>query len=204
MKPFTRLTSRLAPLPIKDVDTDQIIPANYLKATTKEGLAEGLFARWSRRPDGSPRQEFPLNRPEHQGAEILLAGDNFGCGSSREHAAWALIDQGFRAVISTSFADIFSNNALKNGLLPATVDEKALEELFTLVADDPSQTVTIQLDDQTVTFPDGHPVSFPIDTFSKICLLEGIDQLGYLLKNESEITAFEQRREKRGLAHDMF
>ena len=204
MKSFTRLTSRLAPLPNKDVDTDQIIPANYLKATTKEGLAEGLFARWSRGPDGSPRKEFPLNKPEHQGAEILLAGDNFGCGSSREHAAWALIGQGFKAVISTSFADIFSNNALKNGLLPVTVDGKALEELFTLVADDPSQTVTIKLDDQTVTFPDGHPVSFPIDTFNKICLLEGIDQLGYLLKHGSEITAFEQRREKRGLAHDMF
>ena len=203
MKPFTRLTSRLAPLPNKDVDTDQIIPANYLKATTKEGMAEGLFARWSRGPDGSPRQDFPLNKPEYQGAEILLAGDNFGCGSSREHAAWALIGRGFKAVISTSFADIFSNNALKNGLLPVTVDEKALEELFTLVAGDPSQTVTVQLDDQTVTFPDGHAVSFPIDTFSKTCLLEGIDQLGYLLKQESEITAFEQRREKRGLAHDM-
>jgi len=203
MKPFTKLTSHLAPLPNKDVDTDQIIPASYLKATTKEGLAEGLFARWSRGPDGSPSQEFPLNKPEHQGAEILLAGDNFGCGSSREHAAWALVGRGFRAVISTSFADIFSNNALKNGLLPVVVDEATLQVLFALVAEDPSQTVTVQLEDQTLSLPSGQTVSFPIDAFSKTCLLEGVDQLGYLLKHEPEITTFEQRREKRGVAHDM-
>lgn len=195
MKPFTQLTSRLAPLPNKDVDTDQIIPANYLKATTKEGLAEGLFYRWRIGPDGKPRQDFPLNKPEFQGAQILLTGDNFGCGSSREHAAWALSGWGFRAVISSSFADIFNNNALKNGLLPVTLDGQTLQELFTLVKADPSTSVTIQLEDQSLTLPDGRQTNFPIDPFSKYCLLEGVDQLGYLLKHEPEITAYERRKE---------
>jgi 3-isopropylmalate/(R)-2-methylmalate dehydratase small subunit len=195
MKPFTQLTSRLAPLPNKDVDTDQIIPANYLKATTKEGLADGLFYRWRVRPDGKPRQDFPLNKPEFQGAQILLTGDNFGCGSSREHAAWALSGWGFRAIISTSFADIFNNNALKNGLLPVTLDDQTLQELFTLVEADPFTSVTIQLEDQSLTLPDGRQTTFPIDPFSKFCLLEGEDQLGYLLKHEPEITAYERRNE---------
>ena len=195
MKPFTQLTSRLAPLPNRDVDTDQIIPANYLKATTKEGLAEGLFYRWRIGPDGKPRQDFPLNKPEFQGAQILLTGDNFGCGSSREHAAWALAGWGFRAIISSSFADIFNNNALKNGLLPVTLDDQTLQELFSLVEADPSTSVTIQLKDQSLTLPDGRQTTFPIDPFSKFCLLEGVDQLGYLLKHEPEITAYEMRNE---------
>jgi 3-isopropylmalate/(R)-2-methylmalate dehydratase small subunit len=195
MKPFTQLTSRLAPLPNKDVDTDQIIPANYLKATTKEGMAEGLFYRWRIGPDGKPRQDFPLNNPQFQGAQILLTGDNFGCGSSREHAAWALSGWGFRAIISSSFADIFNNNALKNGLLPVTLDDQTLQELFTLVEADPFTSVTIQLEDQSLTLPDGRKTTFPIDPFSKFCLLEGVDQLGYLLKHEPEITAYERRNE---------
>ncbi len=195
MKPFTQLTSRLAPLPNRDVDTDQIIPANYLKATTKEGLAEGLFYRWRVGPDGKLRQDFPLNKPEFQGAQILLTGDNFGCGSSREHAAWALSGWGFRAIISSSFADIFNNNALKNGLLPVTLDDQTLQELFTLVKADPFTSVTIQLEDQSLTLPDGRQTAFPIDPFNKFCLLEGEDQLGYLLKHEPEITAYERRNE---------
>ena len=195
MKPFTNVTSSLTPLPNRDIDTDQIIPATYLKATTKEGLAEGLFYRWRFGPDGHPREDFPLNRPEYQGAQILLAGDNFGCGSSREHAAWALTGSGYRAVISSSFADIFNNNALKNGLLPVTVDEQTHQELFTLVEGDPSSSVTINLEDQSLTMPDSRKTSFPIDPFSKVCLLEGVDQLGYLLKHEAEITAYELRME---------
>jgi 3-isopropylmalate/(R)-2-methylmalate dehydratase small subunit len=195
MKTFTQLTSRLAPLPHKDVDTDQIIPANYLKATTKEGMAEGLFYRWRIGPDGKPRQDFPLNKPEFQGAQILLTGDNFGCGSSREHAAWALSGWGFRAIISSSFADIFNSNALKNGLLPVTLDDQTLQELFALVEADPFTSVTIQLEDQSLTLPDGRQTTFPIDPFSKFCLLEGEDQLGYLLKHEPEITAYERRNE---------
>lgn len=195
MKPFTKLTSRLTPLPNRDVDTDQIIPANYLKATTKDGLAEGLFYRWRIGSDGQPLQSFPLNKPEYQGAQILLTGDNFGCGSSREHAAWALSGWGFRAVISSSFADIFNNNALKNGLLPVTVDDQTHQELFRLVEGDPFTSITIHLEDQSLTLPDGRRTTFPIDTFSKFCLLEGVDQLGYLLKHEAEITAYEQRIE---------
>jgi len=195
MKPFTKITSRLAPLPNKDVDTDQIIPANYLKATTKEGLAEGLFYRWRFGPDGNPREEFPLNKPEYQGAQILLTGDNFGCGSSREHAAWAITGSGYRAVISSSFADIFKSNSLKNGLLPVTVDERTLQELFTIVEGDPVAEVTINLEDQSLTMPNGRRTTFPIDPFSKVCLLEGVDQLGYLLKHEAEIAAYEQRME---------
>ena len=192
MLPFTHLTSHLVPLPHQDVDTDQIIPASYLKATTRDGLAEGLFARWRQDDDGQPHPDFPLNQPQCFGAQILLAGDNFGCGSSREHAVWALQGQGFRAVISTSFANIFNNNALKNGLLPVAVDEQTLRQLFSLVEEDPTTSVTVQLADQTLTLPDGRQVTFPIDLFSKKCLLEGVDSLGYLLQHEPQIAAFER------------
>ncbi|MCI0397357.1 MAG: 3-isopropylmalate dehydratase small subunit [Chloroflexi bacterium] len=192
MEPFRQLISHVVPLPYNDVDTDQIIPANYLKVTTRDGLVDGLFARWRYRPDGSLNPDFPLNRPEHQGARILLAGDNFGCGSSREHAPWALAGWGFQAVISTSFADIFCNNALKNGLLPVVVDVTTQQQLFSLVAEEPDVDVTIDLASQTLTLPDGRRVTFPIDAFSKTCLLEGIDQLGYLLKHEVAIAAYEQ------------
>ncbi len=195
MQQFTTLTSHMVPLPHNDVDTDQIIPASYLKVTSKEGLVEGLFSRWRYKANGELNPDFPLHQPESQGAQILLAGDNFGCGSSREHAPWALAGWGFRAVISTSFADIFRNNSLKNGLLPIEVDEETHQQLFSLVNEAPGTEVSIDLSSQTVTLPDGRHTSFDIDTFSKTCLLEGVDQLGYLLKQTPAIVAFEEAME---------
>jgi 3-isopropylmalate/(R)-2-methylmalate dehydratase small subunit len=192
MAHFTTVTSRLVPLPINDVDTDQIIPARFLKTTDKAGLGGSLFADWRYNPDGTPKPDFVLNRPEHQGATILLAGDNFGCGSSREHAPWALTGYGFQAVISTSFADIFRNNALKNGLLPVVVSPETHRLLFDLLDEVPQAEVTISLADQSVTLPTGDQVQFPIDGFSKACLLQGTDELGYLLSFDAQITAFEQ------------
>jgi 3-isopropylmalate/(R)-2-methylmalate dehydratase small subunit len=196
MQPFTTLTSTLLPLPYNDVDTDQIIPAEYLKVTDKQGLVEGLFKRWKNLPDGTLNPDFPLNRHEYQGAEILLAGDNFGCGSSREHAPWALAGWGFRAVISTSFADIFSNNSLKNGLLPIVVDEETHRDLFDLTEESTQATVAVNLAAQTLTLPGGKQVEFPIDEFSKTCMLEGVDQLGYLLKRIEQIEDFERANGK--------
>lgn len=193
MQPFHTLTSRVIPLPYNDIDTDQIIPSSYLKVTDKAGLAEGLFSRWRYLPDGRPETEFPLNRAEFRDARILLVGDNFGCGSSREHAPWALMGWGIRAVISTSFADIFRNNALKNGLLPVEMDAETRRKFFVQAEENPALEVTINLAMQTVTLPDGQIAEFPIDPFSKKCLLEGIDQLGFLLKQEAQITAYEQR-----------
>jgi 3-isopropylmalate/(R)-2-methylmalate dehydratase small subunit len=195
-QPFTTLTSIVIPLQRDDVDTDQIIPARYLKVTDKNGLAEGLFSGWRYRADGSPDPEFPLNQPRYQGAQILLAGDNFGCGSSREHAPWALTGWGIRAVISTSFADIFRNNALKNGLLPVVVEARAHTRLVAALEADPALEVTIDLPSQTLSWPGGETASFPIDPFNKTCLLEGVDQLGYLLKFEDQIAAYEAAREK--------
>lgn len=192
-QPFTTLTSRVIPLLRNDVDTDQIIPARYLKVTDKSGLAEGLFSRWRYLPDGHPDPDFPLNQERYQGAQILLAGDNFGCGSSREHAPWALTGWGIRAVISTSFADIFRNNALKNGLLPVAVDAQTHARLVSALQTSPDLAITIDLAAQTLTWPGGEPVTFPIDAFSKTCLLEGVDQLGYLLKFEEQIAAYEKR-----------
>ena len=198
MPQFTTLTSRLVPLPVDNIDTDQIIPARYLKATDKNGMGEALFADWRYHPDGSPRPEFVLNDARYRGAQILLAGDNFGCGSSREHAAWALTGYGFRAVVSTSFADIFRNNALKNGLLPVIVDAQTHASLFALVAETPTAEVTIDLASRTLSYPDGRAtsrpggsVTFPIDPFNKTCLLNGVDELGYLLGFEKEIAAYE-------------
>ena len=194
MKSFTKLTSKIIPLPHTDVDTDQIIPARYLKVIDKSGLAEGLFDSWRRLEDGSLNPEFPINQDEYQDAQILLAGDNFGCGSSREHAPWALMGWGINVVISTSFADIFRNNALKNGLLPIVVSEEIQESLFDLSEEAPSATIDIDLKAQNLTLPNGDKVSFEIDTFSKTCLLEGTDQLGYLMKHEDAISAFEENR----------
>ena len=191
MEPFTTLTSKLIPLPNENVDTDQIIPAQYLKVTDKVGLGKYLFAGWRYLPDGSPNPDFVLNRPEMQGRKILLAGNNFGSGSSREHAVWALQGWGFRAVISTRFADIFYNNALKNGLLPVVVDEDTHRRLFQMVEADPDVEVTIDLPAQTLRLPDGTEVTFPIDSFSKHCLLKGLDQLGYLLEHLPKIEAYE-------------
>ena len=195
MKPFTTLTSAVVPLPYNDVDTDQIIPASYLKVTTKQGLSQGLFARWRYVSEGKPDPDFPLNQQKYQGAQILLAGDNFGCGSSREHAPWALLGYGFCAVISTSFADIFRNNALKNGLLPVALAPRAHEQLLAQIQADPLASVTIDLPSQTITLPDGHQATFAIDSFSKSCLLQGVDQLGYLLNQLSRIEEYEAMRE---------
>ena len=192
MQPFTTITSKVIPLPHNNIDTDQIIPARYLKVIDKDGLVEGLFSSWRYRPDGQLDPEFPLNRAEYQQAQILVTGDNFGCGSSREHAPWALVGWGIRAVVSTSFADIFRNNALKNGLLPVTIDAEIQQKIFKQVEVDPEIKVTIDLTLQTLTLPDGDSVMFSIDPFSKTCLLEGVDQLGYLLKRETQITNYER------------
>jgi 3-isopropylmalate/(R)-2-methylmalate dehydratase small subunit len=194
MKPFKTLTSTAIPLPRTDVDTDQIIPARYLKVTEKSGLAEGLFAGWRYLPDGAPDPEFPLNHPGHHTAQILLAGDNFGCGSSREHAPWALQGWGFRAVISSSFADIFRNNALKNGLLPLEVDRQTLERLFKRLEREPQVKLTIDLAQQSLRWPENNSLHFDMDPFNKTCLLEGIDQLGYLMQHMPQISAYERAR----------
>lgn len=191
MAQFTTLTSRILPLPVNDIDTDQIIPARFLKATDKNGMGDNLFADWRYNADGSPRPDFVLNKAEYQGAQILLAGDNFGCGSSREHAPWALAGFGFRAVISTSFADIFRNNALKNGLLPIVVDAQTHQELLDLTEEAAQAEVAVNLASQIITLPGGKTVSFPIDSFSKTCLLNGVDELGYLLSFEEKIAAYE-------------
>ena len=192
MPGFTRFSSRLVPLIIDNIDTDQIIPARFLKVTDKLGLGENLFSDWRFNADGSPRAGFVLNMPEHRGARILLAGDNFGCGSSREHAPWALSGFGFRAVISTSFADIFANNALKNGLLPLTLSAADYREVAALLKSDPVAEFSVDLSSQTLLVPGGKSMPFPIDSFAKTCLLNGVDELGYLLRFMPEIEAFEQ------------
>jgi 3-isopropylmalate/(R)-2-methylmalate dehydratase small subunit len=195
MAQFTTLTSHVVPLPINDIDTDQIIPARFLKTIDKAGLGANLFADWRYAADGSPRPDFVLNQPRAQDAHILLAGDNFGCGSSREHAPWALLGYGFRAVISTCFADIFCNNALKNGLLPIVVDKATHADLFDLLEEVPDAILTIDLAAQTLTLPHGRAVPFPIDSFAKACLLNGVDELGYLLRLEDKIAEYERRSE---------
>ena len=191
MSNFNAFESRIVPLPVDNVDTDQIIPARFLKTTTKEGLDRQLFCDWRYNADGSPKADFILNQPRAQGAAVLLAGDNFGCGSSREHAPWALTQFGFRAVISTSFADIFKGNSLKNGLLPIVVPPETHARLFQLAE---SAAVTIDLASQTVTLPDGDKFEFAVDGFSKTCLLEGIHELGYIRKHEDRIAAYEASR----------
>ena len=192
MEPFETLTSRVTVVPVDNIDTDQIIPARYLKATTKTGLGAGLFSNWRYQADGSPDPNFAINKPENQGNRILIAGDNFGCGSSREHAPWALMDFGFRIAISTSFADIFRNNSLKNGFLPVIVTPKDHKALMDLLSANPQAELTIDLDEQVVVLPDGRALGFPIDDFSKTCLLKGVDQLGYLLDLDSDITRYEK------------
>ena len=187
MNKFTSIESRMVTLPIDNIDTDQIIPARFLKTISKEGLADQLFYDWRYDATGKPNPDFVLNRPAAKEAKILLAGDNFGCGSSREHAPWALTQYGFRAVISTSFADIFRGNALKNALLPIVVPRDVHAELFR----NPNAIVKIDLAKQTLTMPNGGTVEFPIDSFSKHCLLEGIDELGYIQQQEPAIASFE-------------
>ncbi len=192
MAQFTTLTSRVLPLPVNDIDTDQIIPARFLKATDKKGMGDNLFADWRYNADGSPKADFVLNQPNSKGAQVLLAGDNFGCGSSREHAPWALTGFGFKAVISTSFADIFRNNSLKNGLIPIIVDEATHKMLFDLVEEVPNAEVTVDLASQTLILPNGS-VQFTIDPFNTTCLLNCVDELGYILGFEKEIAAFEEK-----------
>jgi 3-isopropylmalate/(R)-2-methylmalate dehydratase small subunit len=188
MTPFTKFTSRVVPLPIDNIDTDQIIPARFLKVTTKEGLADGLFCDWRYDAEGRPKPDFILNQPRGKAGQVLLAGDNFGCGSSREHAPWALTQFGFRAVISTSFADIFRQNSLKNSLLPIIVPREIHAELFAL---DPEAEVTVDLAERKLLLPGGRPVEFPIDPFSQRCLLDGVDELGYILQREPAISTYE-------------
>jgi 3-isopropylmalate/(R)-2-methylmalate dehydratase small subunit len=191
MEAFRAFQSTLIPLLENDIDTDQIIPARYLKVTDKHGLGANLFADWRYAPDGAPKPDFILNQESCRGAQILLAGENFGCGSSREHAPWALLGYGIRAVIAISFADIFSNNALKNGLLPVAVSADFQQRLATLVAGNPAFEVEIDLQSQTLGLPDGLQQAFSIDPFSRRCLLEGVDQLGYLLSFTDQILEFE-------------
>jgi len=187
LQPFRKLDSRTAVLSRADIDTDQIIPARYLKGTTRAGLGRWLFAGWRYDEQGRPRADFPLSRPEARGAQVLVAGANFGCGSSREHAPWALLDYGFRAVVSSSIADIFRGNALKNGLLPVIVDEATHEILL----GSPGMRVSIDLESSTLAFGDAR-VTFPIDPFARRCLLQGVDELGYLLEQEDAIAAYEK------------
>ncbi|MEM8683854.1 MAG: 3-isopropylmalate dehydratase small subunit [Pseudomonadota bacterium] len=177
-------------MPGKDIDTDQIIPARYLTTTTKEGLGEGLFYDLRFDGDGNTVPDFPLNQAASEGSRILVAGNNFGCGSSREHAPWALLDYGFRAVISTQIADIFRNNSLKNGLLPIVVDTHTHRYLV----DHPGIELVIDIEASTLTLPDGRQVEYPIDAFARYCLVEGIDQLGFIQKNLDTIETFEEQR----------
>ena len=197
MDPFTTLTSSCVVLPAENVDTDQIIPARFLKTIERRGLGAHLFADWRADEHGNPRPDFPLNSPDAAGAAILVAGHNFGCGSSREHAPWALLDFGFRAVVSTGFADIFRNNALKTGLLPVALSTSAHASLLQQLAKSPRAPVTIDLETQTATLPDGTRHAFTIDPFARHCLLNGVDELGFLLQLEPAIAAYESTHSSR-------
>jgi len=187
MEPIKTFTSKTVVLPTDNIDTDQIIPARFLKATTKSGLGGKLFSDWRFSADGAEKPDFALNRPAAKGARVLVAGDNFGCGSSREHAPWALYDYGFRAVVSTSIADIFKNNSLKNGLLPIVVDASTHAKLVAT----PGAELTVSLEAETVTLADGTVVKFSVDPFSRYCLLNGIDELQFLLSQDADIHAYE-------------
>ena len=187
MQPLRSVRSKTVVLPFTNVDTDQIIPARFLTTTTKEGLGRQLFSDWRYRADGAPNPDFMLNRPEALGCEVLVAGRNFGCGSSREHAPWALLDYGIRAVISTEIADIFRGNALKNGLLPVTVDESTAAWLLA----HPGAAVTVDLQTRRLTLPTGVSIEFPIEAFARHCLLHGVDELGYLRGKLPEIERYE-------------
>jgi 3-isopropylmalate/(R)-2-methylmalate dehydratase small subunit len=189
MDPITVIRSRTVVMPSSNIDTDQIIPARFLTTTTRDGLGAALFADWRYAADGRPNPEFVLNRPEAQGCEILVAGRNIGCGSSREHAPWALLDFGFRAVISTEIADIFRNNSLKNGLLPVVVDEATHSWLVA----NPGAEVEIDLPSTTLRLPGGLSVTFPVEAFARYCLMNGVDELGYLLQQADAIADYERR-----------
>jgi len=190
MEPIRQIRSRTVVLSSTNIDTDQIIPARFLRATTRQGFGQHLFADWRFDASGAPRADFVLNRPEAAGCQVLVGGRNFGCGSSREHAPWALLDYGFRAVISEQIADIFSNNSLKNGLLPIVVDATTAAWLIA----HPGIEVQIDLQTCTLTLPERGTVQFPIEGFARHCLLNGIDELGFLRSQEAKIRAFEQAR----------
>ncbi|HEY2462713.1 MAG TPA: 3-isopropylmalate dehydratase small subunit [Steroidobacteraceae bacterium] len=190
MQPLRHIRSRTAVIASTDIDTDQIIPARFLTTTTKEGLGKQLFADWRYQEDGTPKREFVLNRPEAEGAQILVAGRNFGCGSSREHAPWALLDYGFRAVISTEIADIFRGNALKNGFLPVVVDERTAQWLL----QHPGAELDIDLEAMRLALPTGTSISFAIEPFARHCLLKGLDEFGYLRSKLEDIERFEAAR----------
>ncbi|HME40132.1 MAG TPA: 3-isopropylmalate dehydratase small subunit [Steroidobacteraceae bacterium] len=192
MEPIDRVRSRTVVIPSSNIDTDQIIPARFLTTTTKDGLGVKLFADWRYRADGSPDPNFALNRPEARGAQVLVAGPNFGCGSSREHAPWALLDFGFRAVISTEIADIFRGNSLKNGLLPIVVDDATSQWLL----NHPGAEVDIDLGSATLTLPTGLSVSFPLEAFARHCLMHGIDELGYLRSRLGDVERYEAAHSK--------
>jgi 3-isopropylmalate/(R)-2-methylmalate dehydratase small subunit len=197
-EPFTVFRSRVVPLPAENVDTDQIVPARYLKLTDKAGLGEALFRDWRFNEDGSLKDPpFVIDQPGMAGRRILLAGDNFGAGSSREHAPWALASWGVRAILSTSYADIFRTNSLKNGVLPIVVDPATHARLFELLADDPDAELTVDLAEQGVLLPDGSTIDFEIDPFAKRMILAGTDELGYLLSKDAEISAWEARHPPR-------
>lgn len=190
MDRFTSFESQMVTMAVDNIDTDQIIPARFLKTISKAGLGDQLFYDWRYEADGTPKADFILNKPESKRRSILLAGDNFGCGSSREHAPWALTQYGFRAVISTSFADIFKQNSLKNGLLPIVAPRDVHAWLFA----NPDASLKVDLEAQTLTLPDGRAIKFPVDAFSRHCLLEGVDELGYILQQETAIAAYERDR----------
>ncbi len=194
MDPFVTLRATAVVLPLENVDTDQIIPARFLKTTDRLGLGNDLFADWRYDASGAPRPEFVLNRPEARSAQLLVAGKNFGCGSSREHAPWALLGYGFRAVVSSEFADIFRNNALGNGLLPVALAEHVVERIGALVASESASVFTIDLESGTFALPNGERFEFVVDPFARHCMLQGVDQLGYLAAKEPAIAAFERTR----------
>jgi 3-isopropylmalate/(R)-2-methylmalate dehydratase small subunit len=194
MEKITAFESKLIIFPVDNIDTDQIIPARFLKTISKAGLGDQLFFDYRYDAEGHPKPDFILNQPGAKGYQVLLAGDNFGCGSSREHAPWALTQFGFRAIISTSFADIFKSNSLKNGLLPVEVSREVHAKLLQTAA---SGTVKIDLATQTLTYAGGQTTHFPVDAFSKACLLEGVDELGYILKKTDAIAAYEAKRESK-------
>lgn len=194
MQPFTTLTGLVAPLDRVNVDTDQIIPKQFLKTIHRAGLREGLFFDWRCKQDGTPDPEFFLNQRRYEGATILLTRDNFGCGSSREHAVWSLLDQGFRCIIAPNFADIFYGNCLQNGILPVALTAEEIQTLFTAVHSSAGYRITVDLDAQTVTTPEGTIFRFDIDPFRKDCLLKGLDSIGLTLRYEGHIRAYEQRR----------
>ena len=192
MDPIRLIRSRTVVMPGTNIDTDQIMPARFLTTTTREGLGKHLFADWRYDRDGGPIAEFALNRPEAEGCQVLVAGRNIGCGSSREHAPWGLYDYGFRAIVSTEIADIFKNNSLKNGLLPVVVDEPTHAWLL----EHPGAEVTIDLETCTLALPDGRRVEFPVESFARYCLLNGVDETGYLLSQEAAIRGYEARTGK--------